>query len=412
MNAFSMKSKALYFGWWILGALIIAYSVTNGVILNTLPLFYPELIREYGWTQDQVTRPAQLLFLLVAVCSPIVGYLMDKISIKGMMLVGTLLLLGGFVTFAHLTSLQQLMQAYVLFALGITLAGIIPSMKIITNWFVKNRGMAVGLLLVGSSLGGAVFNPLAGQFISSYGWREALAYLGVLTAVLILVPLLGLVREKPTAEALENMADAPVQAAQQGEFLTPGKAVRTLNFYLLMFVTGAMWFIIVGVIQHQALFIKDLNTGVSSSGVLGVFFLCSVLGKVIFGKLSDHFPKQRIMLLSVLNLAVGTFLLTVASTRPEILLWVYAVVFGIGFSGTFTMIQLMIAEYYSGPAYGRMLGVFTMFDTLAGVGGILTLGKLRTLQGSYDQAFLILLILALIASFCVLLLKKKHRVND
>lgn len=412
MNAFSMKAKALYFGWWILGALIIAYSVTNGVILNTLPLFYPELIREYGWTQDQVTRPAQLLFLLVAICSPFVGYLMDKISIKGMMLVGTLLLLGGFVTFAHLTSLQHLMMAYVLFALGITLAGIIPSMKIITNWFVKNRGMAVGLLLVGSSLGGAVFNPLAGQFISSYGWREALAYLGVLTAVLILVPLLGLVREKPTAEALENTAGTPVQAGQQEAFLAPGKAIYTLNFYLLMFVTGAMWFIIVGVIQHQALFIKDLNTGVSSSGVLGVFFLCSVLGKVIFGKLSDHFPKQRIMLLSVLNLAAGTFLLTVASARPEILLWVYAVVFGIGFSGTFTMIQLMIAEYYSGPAYGRMLGVFTMFDTLAGVGGILTLGKLRTLQGTYDQAFLILLLLALLASFCVLLLKKKHRIND
>jgi len=407
-----MKKNGIYYGWWILSALIIAYAVTNGVILNTLPLFYPELIGEYGWTQDQVTRPAQLLFFMVAICSPIVGYLMDKISIKGMMLVGTLLLVGGFSTFAYLSNLNHLMLAYLLFALGITLAGIIPSMKIITNWFVQNRGIAVGLLLVGSSLGGAIFNPLAGRFISAYEWRVALVILGLITAVLIIFPLIFLVKERP--DTLASEASPEKGATPQGGLAVPTLAIaaKTSNFYLLMFITGAMWFIIVGVIQHQALFIKDLNSGVSSSGVLGVFFLCSVLGKVIFGKLSDHFPKKRIMLLSVINLAVGTFMLTIVKSNPGLWLWIYAIVFGIGFSGTFTMIQLLVAEYYSGPFYGRILGVFTMFDTLAGVGGILTLGKLRTWQGTYHQAFLILLILSLIAAVCVLLLKKKQSAHD
>jgi MFS family permease len=407
-----MKKNGVYYGWWILLALIIAYAVTNGVILNTLPLFYPELIGEFSWTQDQVTRPAQLLFLLVAIFSPFVGYLMDKISIKRMMMAGTLFLLGGFATFAHLSSLKQLMQAYMLFAVGITLAGIIPSMKIITNWFVKNRGMAVGLLLVGSSLGGAVFNPLAGRFISAYDWRGALIILGIITAVLIIIPLIFLVKEQPERLGPEEI---PVTDERlRSGFIVPtlGSAAKTGNFYLLMFITGAMWFIIVGVIQHQALIIEDLNTGISSSGVLGVFFLCSVLGKIIFGKLSDHFPKQRIMLLSVINLAAGTFLLTILESNPAVWLWIYAMVFGIGFSGTFTMIQLLVAEYYSGPSYGRILGVFTMFDTLAGVGGILTLGKLRTLQGTYHQAFLILLFLSLIAAVCVLLLRKKETPND
>jgi len=356
--------------------------------------------------------PAQLLFFMVAICSPFVGYLMDKISIKGMMLVGTLLLVGGFSTFAYLSNLNHLMLAYLLFALGITLAGIIPSMKIITNWFVQNRGIAVGLLLVGSSLGGAIFNPLAGRFISAYEWRVALVILGLITAVLIIFPLIFLVKERP--DTLASEASPEKGATPQGGLAVPTLAIaaKTSNFYLLMFITGAMWFIIVGVIQHQALFIKDLNSGVSSSGVLGVFFLCSVLGKVIFGKLSDHFPKKRIMLLSVINLAVGTFMLTIVKSNPGLWLWIYAVVFGIGFSGTFTMIQLLVAEYYSGPFYGRILGVFTMFDTLAGVGGILTLGKLRTWQGTYHQAFLILLILSLIAAVCVLLLKKKQSAHD
>jgi MFS family permease len=304
------------------------------------------------------------------------------------------------------------MLAYLLFALGITLAGIIPSMKIITNWFVQNRGIAVGLLLVGSSLGGAIFNPLAGRLISAYEWRVALVILGIITAVLIILPLIFLIKERP--ETLRHEASPEKGATPKGGLAVPTLAIasNTSNFYLLMFITGAMWFIIVGVIQHQALFIKDLNSGVSSSGVLGVFFLCSVLGKVIFGKLSDHFPKKRIMLLSVINLAAGTFMLTIVESNPGLWLWIYAVVFGIGFSGTFTMIQLLVAEYYSGPFYGRILGVFTMFDTLAGVGGILTLGKLRTWQGTYHQAFLILLILSLIAAVCVLLLKKKQSAHD
>jgi MFS family permease len=411
-------NRQIFFGWWILAALFIAYSITNGVILNTLPLFYPELIKDFGWTQDEVTRPAQLLFLLVAIFSPIVGYFMDKISIKRMMLGGTLLILLGFVLFSFISSLGQLLGAYLLFALGITMAGIIPSMKIITNWFVKNRGLAVGLLLVGSSLGGAVFNQLAAGLIAAQGWRMALLNLGIMAAGLILIPLLWVVKEHPSQKNLyadgntEKEEDTINAKAVGGGGVTLAGASQTLSFYLLLFITGAMWFCIVGVIQHQALFIKDLNTAIPSANILSLFFLCSILGKVIFGKLSDVYPKQRIMFFSVLNLVLGTLILSLVNTNPGLWLWLYALVFGIGFSGTFTMIQLLIAEFYAGASYGRILGIFTMVDTIAGVAGIMTLGKLRTQMGSYQQAFTILLILSIVAAVCVLLLKKKQVAND
>ncbi len=210
----------------------------------------------------------------------------------------------------------------------------------------------------------------------------------------------------PDGIALQEKTNVYISDSQGFKY---SELLKSKVFYLLVFVTGAMWFCIVSVIQHQALFFKDLETTAASKNVLSLFFLCSVLGKVIFGKLSDHYPKRSIMFLAVVNLALGAAILTFIKANPNMLLWVYAVVFGIGFSGTFTMIQLLIAEYYHGRSYGKILGVFTMVDTMAGVLGIMTLGIIRTKSGSYDQAFIILLIISILAAICVLFLPRNQK---
>lgn len=308
----------------------------------------------------------------------------------------------------------MLLGAYFIFAIGITLAGIIPSMKIITHWFVKYRGIAVGILLVGSSIGGAVFNQLAGSLIQSQGWRSGIFILGVIATIVVLLPLLTAVRVHPSSMGLipdgVKLSSGDVRAHHwEHPGISYANLFKNRVFYLMVFVTGTMWFCIVGVIQHQALFFKDLTTSVASKDILSVFFLCSVLGKIIFGKLSDHYSKRNIMLLAVINLALGSFVLSVVHSNPDMLLWVYAVVFGIGFSGTFTMIQLLIAEYYHGKTYGKVLGLFTMVDTLSGVVGIMMLGMIRTKMGSYQTGFWVLLAICVIAAVCVLFLPGKQK---
>jgi MFS transporter, OFA family, oxalate/formate antiporter len=406
-----MDTNKVFYGWWVLAALFIIYAITNGVILNTLPQFYPELIKEYGWTRDEVTRPAQLLFLLVALSSPFVGYMTNRVDIKMMMYIGTALILGGFLVFSKISSLGMLAGAYALFAFGITLAGIIPSMKIITHWFVKSRGLAVGILLVGSSMGGAIFSQIAGKFIAADGWRSAMLYLGVIAALTIIIPLILAVKVSPASvgqnpdgaltPAESNTINSVSSQVSYGDFL------KSKIFYLLLFITGAMWFCIVGVIQHQSLIFKDLDTTVQTKDIISAFFICSILGKIIFGKLSDLRSKRDIMYLAVCNLALGALILVFLKKNPDLFLWLYAIVFGIGFSGTFTMIQLLIAEYYKGEAYGKALGLFTMVDTLAGVAGIMTLGIMSTKAGNYDQAMWVLLIISVIASICVLFVPRK-----
>ena len=412
MNATQpLTGSRVFYGWWLLAGLFMVYVITNGVILNTLPIFYPALVKEFGWNQQQVTSPAQLLFLVVAILSPFAGALLDRYSARTLMLIGCVLILLAYGLYATMHSLTQLLATYLVFSVGITLAGIIPSMHIITRWFVKSRGLAVGILLVGSSLGGAIFNQVAGGAMQANGWRSAVWLLGGLSVALVIFPTLFLIKDAPAQLGLQ--ADGGSVNAQTGGGQAPAgvsitlkQAARSLNFYILLFVTGAMWFCIVGVIQHQSLFFSDLKTDIPVKNILSLFFLSSVLGKLVFGRLSDRYPKKWIMLAAVITLALGTTILYASPSNPATLLWVYAVAFGIGFSGTFTMIQLLVAELYAGSSYGRILGIVTMVDTLAGVLGILLIGKMRTATGSYALPFLVLCGLALVAAVCIPFLKK------
>ena len=411
-----MKLKVFY-GWWLLAGLFIIYSITNGVILNTLPLFYPQLRAEFNWSQAEIVGPAGILFLVVAITSPFIGVLLDRYNASKLMLIGAVLMLLAFLWFGFMNSLQEMRGVYLLFSIGITAGGIIPSMRIITRWFVRHRGIAVGVLLVGSSAGGAIFNGMAGTFMESYGWRTAIMILGILAFFLILLPLVFIIRDSPEELGLHpdgevpqsNEVDKKEAFKSMSLSITLSEVLRTPTFYLLLLITGGMWFAIVGTIQHQALFFQDLDTTIQAKDVISLFFLCSILGKLIFGWLSDRYSKKTIMFAAIVNLALGALLLIAIPTKPDPLLWYYAVVFGIGFSGTFTMIQLLVAEFYSGTSYGKILGVVTMVDTGAGVLGIWTLGLIRTNSGSYEGAFYLMLGITILAALCVPLLRKPIR---
>jgi MFS family permease len=396
-----------YVAWLMLSGLFICYVISNGVILNTLPIFYPELISEFGWDQAEVTRPAQWLFFIVALISPVIGTVLDRGNPRRVMLGGTLLMIAAFFWFAHIRGLLEMTGVYVLFSLGIVMGGIIPSMYILTKWFVRYRGIAVGILLVGSSFGGTLFNPIAAWGIATLGWRGSLLLLGAIAAICMLGSLFLFIRNRPEDIGLgpdgREDGPSPENSPGRGSLEGPalGDALRSPSFYLLMLVTGAMWFCIVGVIQHQALYFKDIGERLpSSAGVLSVFFFCSILGKLLFGKLGDRYPKKYIMLIATFNLALGALLLVWLESYPA-MVWAYAVVFGIGFSGTFTMIQVLVADFYAGKAYGKILGIVTMVDTLSGVMGILVLGQLRSAQGNYAQALQILLVVSVTAATCV-----------
>jgi MFS transporter, OFA family, oxalate/formate antiporter len=392
-----MTMKNNLYGWVVVASLFFMYAISNGFTLNTLPLFYTAIGTDLGIDSEAIQRGPSLLFVLIAFMAPLMGRLLDKYSARLLITIGAVGLVADIFFFSFIKSYPQFITFYVIYAVFLALGGIISSVFLITRWFNKNRGKAIGIFLVSSSVGGAILNPLAGKWIKELGWHEAAMQLGFIAAAFLIIPLF-FIRDNKSAVNVSG-------GYGSNHDVTLSQASRTPAFYLLLIATGVMWFCIYGIITNQPLYFADLKLDPAQSGkVIGTFFTFSILGKLIFGTLSDYFNKRNIMLLAIATLTIGSILL-IQTANNQSLLMPYAICYGIGFSGVFTMIQLLVAELYQGRNYGSILGIVTMVDTLAGAAGAYVLGAMHKSQGNYSGAFMVMLVLCGIALVCTFLLR-------
>lgn len=406
----------IFYGWWVLLGLFLIYSANNGIIIYTLPLFYPELIDEFGWNAEEVTRPAALLLIVAALIVPFAGVLFDRYSTRLVMLLGILALVAGLGFYPSITSLGQLTAIYMVFALGLAACGLVPNMLILTRWFRRYRGMAAGLLLMGSTVGGAAFPLLARETLVTQGWRQAVLMIAVIGSVMMIGAAVFLVRNRPQEMGLgadgvasPDESDATPKTGSPGPTLK--QAVKMPVFYILAAVTAALWFTTFAMLQHQSIFIgRDL--GVDSARlplIFSLFFWFAIIGKLFLSWISDKVDKLKVMLAAVLSLIFGLLLLRTVSADNMVALYGYAAIFGIGFGGTFSMIQLVVAEYFSGASYGKILALMTMVDSLAGSAGVNYLGRVRVAQGTYLPAFDLLIVICAVSTFLVIVLMRQRR---
>ena len=131
-----------------------------------------------------------------------------------------------------------------------------------------------------------------------------------------------------------------------------------------------------------------------------------MVGKFCFGLLSDRFDLHRVMASAILMLAIALLALSQMTASATALLYGYAVLAGLGFSGAFTCIQILIAAHYSGPLYGRILATIVLIDTLCGALGTQTIARVREWQGDYSSAFIGMAMLAALSAIVVLSLTR------
>ncbi|MFK7954647.1 MAG: MFS transporter [Lysobacterales bacterium] len=388
--------------WWVLLGLVGVYATTNGIVVHTLPLIYPLLGDEFGWTTAQLTLPATVFFVFGAVTSPPAGVALDRFSPHRILTLGLVGLFASLLTFSVAQTLWQVVTVYLMFGLFLSLCGLTASMVVLTRWFDDQRGRATGLLLMASSLGGALFPQILSRGIEAGGWRQALLWVAVAGTAFCMPAVGWLIRDKTSGAGKLPIIDDP-QSAQSGPGVTLSNALRSPMFYLIVIATAALWFSIVALLQHQALYLgRDL--GVERSrlpDMFSVFFLCSIVGKLGFGGLSDYLNKSIVMLLSIATLLAGLLVLRFIQADDVSLLYIYAAITGIGFSGAFTMVQLLVAEHFAGPSYGKILAIVVMLDSLAGGAGTRIVALLRDQSGNYQSAFNLMTAVVMVAVICI-----------
>jgi len=316
--------------------------------------------------------------------------------------------------FSAMQSYVHFHLIYFVFSLGITMCGLLSSMVIISNWFQKKRGLATGIFLVGSSAGNIIFPQVAAYLTPLHGWRVAALGIAFLGAAMSFIPLLFI---KNTPEEMGQHTDGIVtnadsKAAYQDGLKTHHSSIqlsdlfKTPVFYLLLFITAAFWFCGFGVLQNLRLYLTDYGFSIKqAANIAGLFSMFSIIGKVSFGYLSDKFNKSNILLLATIGLIGGVLSLKLVSINTSFA-YLYAVCYGVGYSGAFAMIQLTVAEMYRGQNFKKVLGIVNSFDSIGGFAGVALMGYLRTQDGNYSNAMSVLLAVCIGALVLAIVLRQ------
>ncbi len=332
------------------------------------------------------------------------GALADRVGVKPLMVAGMLLLTVAYWYYGQVQSLRDVYIVHFLFGVLLTLAGLIVNVILVSRWFVRKRGLAIGIALAGTSIGNAVLPPLNAWLLNFGDWREVFTWVAVLPLVMIPLIIL-LVRNQPPANSTGAAAKAAAAATQYG--MTLGEALRSRNFWMLAGLAMCTFYSILAMGTHTFLFMREegYSVMVASSGS-SILFVGGLVGKLISGHLAETLGRQRVLLvgLGLMFSGVLCIVLTSAVHSPQ-LLWIGLGLFGFGWGGIYTLIQLLCADLFGLKSLGKIVGAITVLDTFGGGLGPFVTGLLYDSSGSYFLPFVVITILLAVAILCGVLLR-------
>lgn len=402
-----MKKNKTFYGWIILVISTFALVVSNGLSIGGIPVFYKWIREDFVASgaieatkaESFIAFGATLTFFLAGIASPFAGWLIQKFPIRLLMIVGCFLLGGGLLLHSQTTSPELVYLARILMGFSLGFVGVLANVVLVSNWFVRRRGLALGILLTGTSLGGFIIPQIANPLIQNYGWRTAMIFVSLIIWFILLPAIIFLVKSKPSdlglfpdgdetdireeIEAKENNAVLP-----QNQGMTLLEAAKTPIFWIFALCSALIFYPIFVTSQQFILYLQTPKIGltpIQGGYALSTLFLVSVGGKFLFGFLSDKISPTRVMLICCSVMFLATLILFGLTPTTA---FIFLISFGLGYGGTFVLLQRLVADYFGNRDYPKILGVITVVETCgAALGGLIT-GRLADANGGdYTQAF-------------------------
>ncbi|MGN6764205.1 MAG: MFS transporter [Rhizobiaceae bacterium] len=403
-----------FYGWVVVA---VAF-VSMGIAVNTrtaFSLLYPPILDDFGWDRGETAGAFSLGFLASTAAVPLVGMLIDRSGPRVVLPLAGLIMAVGLVAVTHVTTPLGFSLTIGLLTVG----GSMPLTYIghsmfLPNWFVRKRGLALGIAFAGVGIFSVVLMPVLQSVIEKSGWRTACIVLAVLCALLIPLNFL-FQRKEPENMGLEpdgdgKAGDAPKHAASAvvdvewaGREWTLGAAMRTVRFWWLaagFFFALYAWYTVQ---VHQTRYLSDVGFGAGEAAfALGLVGLCGVAGQIWIGHFSDRIGREWAWTIGMSGFVVtGLTLLALDGNPSRFLMYLMVAAQGLFGYGIASVFGAMPAELFAGRRFATIFGMLGVFGNIgAGVGPWLT-GDLYDRTGSYQSSFVILVVLSVASVGCI-----------
>jgi sugar phosphate permease len=400
--------RAFFYGWVVVAVTAIVVLITAGV--RSAPgAFLLTMTAEPGWSTASVSFAAAAGLIVFGFAGPLSGWLMGRIGVKNVVLL-SLAVTGASLLATSLV--REIWQLTVLFGLlsglGTGLVASVLGPTVATRWFVKDRGLVVGVFGASTSAGQLLFFPLLTALSVTIGWRLGAVLLGVL-ALALLVPVLLWLRNDPADVGLRPRgategAIAHVKPPDRGVMR---RAVRTSDFWFLagtFFVCGATSNGLVG--QHFIPHAVDHGfTAVAASGALAVMGVFNFIGTIGSGWLTDRLDPRKLLL--VYYGFRGVSLLFLPFVHDTMTIAAFAVLFGLDYIATVPPTVALVADRFGQHNVGVVYGwVFASHMVGAAIAAWVA-GIVRENVGDYAAAFVAAGWIAIVAGFAALAIRRK-----
>jgi len=445
-NAAGGREAPRYYPWVVAVMGMLALFLSNGMTATGITIFDPSLLDEFGWARGDFKFRDFLNFAVTATIAPFIGILIDRVNPRYLLMTGCGLLTLGYVGYSLIANggpvplieaiavitaiglggvvvvalgslapglsrsvaiaiavvlaalglwlyvqnwmgvaLKQVYLIHLMFSLALSTAGSMTVIYLVSSWFVKHRGLAIGIALMGTSLGSAVLPFVNPYLIEAFGWRQAYLY-NSLMPIVLLVLIFFVIRGTPAQAGFKAVGQNEALGDLKQHGLTFQQAIRTRTFWAIGLSGFLSYFAIFSFVQHYVLHLnKGFGFTLKEAGLqLFLFSLVAMFAKLANGAIADRIDRHKVFMACLVIMFIG--LVGLASMKRE---WVTisAIVIGLGWGGLFTLYNMLAVNNFGLREIGRINGSISFMESIGvGLGSWIT-GKLFDEFGSYQVPF-------------------------
>ena len=404
------RRRTSYYAWVILGTCFIVSALIAG-INTSFGVFLVPLSREFGWSTGAISLAYSLFMLTNGLSAFGVGRLGDQYGSRLVFFVGGLVFGLALLLMSHMSAVWHLYLWYGVLAgvgrspLNVTLVAMV------SRWFSKHRGLAMGIVNSGTGAGSSLFTPLTSYLIVAYSWQDAYIVMAVMVWVLLTAAVM-LLRDDPQDLGYLPYGEEEPRPAGTGKVAKPGRqarasewefrdALRTSQFWELgiLHFTCCMCHAIplVHVVPYA---IRSGLAPTTAASVLATIGVVSFVGRVTWGVLSDRWGPKPVYVVAVF--AQGLMMIWLLGAHHPVMFFLFAFFWGFGYGGAMPPYALFVKDYYGMKSFGAIYGAIMMIASLGMAAGGYFAGLLFDLSGSYQPAWMLSLVAGVVTGFVAL----------
>lgn len=373
---------------------VTAAFLIQGIVIGMMfgyGVVFKVLEEELGWSRTLLSSASSLAVLMMGVFAVVAGRLTDRFGPRWVLAFSGLSTGVGYYWMSSMQAPWQLLLGFgLLVGLGLATHDVV-TLSAVSSWYPRRRGLMTGIVKTGSACGQIIIPLLVTFLIALWGWRDALAFLAI-AAALLLVSLAQLMVRKTTASFNGDQTATGLDPIDGLTFKQASWNRTMWKFCAIQFCfLPSMMTIPLHIVPHAT----DLGmTKELAATVLSALGAASIAGRLSVGHLVDRFGGKRILCVCLSALLASLLILRLVDSPW----WLFSValIYGVAHGGLFTVVSPSVAEYFGMKSHGSIFGTVVFYGTISGAAGPVVAGMLFDRLGNYEFAFTILAVLAVI----------------